>query len=79
MWDSEKQQEFEATVKHVNSAFPKQVNSASLFNRWNECQKYIEQARTLAETFQEHSKDQPPITTLPELGELLKNCVWSVM
>lgn len=76
MWDSEKQQEFQATVKQLDSQFPKQVNSGSLFDRWNECQKYIEQARTLAKTFQDHSKDQPLIETLPELGELLKNCVW---
>ena len=74
--DSEKQRVFEATVKLVNSAFPKQINARPLLDRWHECQKYIQHALTLAEIFRKHNSSRVPIQTLPELGELLKNCVW---
>ncbi|CAD6586563.1 MAG: hypothetical protein ASARMPRED_002760 [Alectoria sarmentosa] len=40
------------------------------------CQMYIHTALRLAKSFQEYSKDRPPIQTRPELGELLKNAVW---
>lgn len=76
MPDHQKQQEFEQVVKLYNSWFPKQINSRSLLDRWDECQMYIHVASKLAKSFQEYSKDRPPIQTLPELGELLKNSVW---
>ena len=74
----ERQKVFEAAVKLVNSAFPKQINARPLLDRWNECQKYIQHALTLAKIFQKHNNSRVPIQTLPELSELLKNCVWSV-
>ena len=74
----ERQKVVEATVKLVNSAFPKQINARPLLDRWHECQKYMQHALTLAKFFHEHKNSRPPIQTLPELGELLKNCVWSV-
>ena len=74
--DFEKQRVFEATVKLVNSAFPKQINARPLLDRWHDCQKYIQHALTLAEIFHKHNGSRVPIQTLPELGELLKNCVW---
>ena len=74
--DIERQRVFEATVKLVNSAFPKQINARPLLDRWPECQKYVQHALTLAETFHKNKSSRVPIQTLPELGELLKNCVW---
>ena len=72
----ERQKSFEATIRRLNSDFPKQISGRSLFDRGEECRKGIEQAWTLVKDFQEHSKDPHPLQTLPELGELLKNCVW---
>ena len=74
--NAERQKVFEATVKLVNSAFPKQINARPLLDRWHDCQKYIQHALTLAKYFRDHQNSQFPIQTLPELGELLKNCVW---
>lgn len=76
MTDHEKQEEFEEAVKLVNAAFPKQINGRPLLDRWVECQKNIEQASALAKAFKDHSKNNAPLQTLPELGELLKNCAW---
>ena len=77
-WKIWRQRVFEATVKLVNSAFPKQINARPLLDRWHECQKYIQHALTLAEIFHKHHSSRVPIQTLPELGELLKNCVWYI-
>ena len=75
---AERQNVFESAVKLINSVFPKQVNSRPLLDRWNDCQKYIEHVLALAEIFQKYQNGRNRIQTLPELGELLKNCVWSV-
>ena len=76
MAEHHQQKDFETAVVTVNSKFPNQVKGRPLLDRWPECQTHIEQALSLAKTFQNHSKDLPPLETLPELGELLKNCVW---
>lgn len=76
--DSERQEVFEAAVKLINSAFPKQINARPLLDCWHVCQKYIQHAITLAQIFQKHKQSRFPIQTLPELSEMLKNCVWSV-
>ena len=76
MAEHHQQKEFEIAVVTVNSKFPNQVKGRPLLDRWPECQAHIDQALSLGKTFQNHSKDLPPLKTLPELGELLKNCVW---
>lgn len=76
--DAERQNVFESAVKLINSVFPKQVNSRPLLDRWHDCQKYIEHVLALAKIFQKYKDGRTPIRTLPELGELLKNCVWLV-
>lgn len=71
------QSAFDTTVKLINFAFPKQVNSKPFLDRWKECATSIEHAMDLATRFKESSKTRKGrLKTSPELQELMKNCVW---
>ena len=67
---------FALAVVLNNSSFPKKVKGRPFLDGWVECEKHLSSALDPAQMFKLSSLERPPIETIPEFGELLKNCCW---
>ena len=60
----------------LNYWFPKMGGSVSLYDRWEECARYLKHALSLAKLFKSSSSSDSALKSSPNLDELLKNCAW---
>ena len=72
----ERQAAFEAAVRLVNEAFPKQIHGRPFHKVWERCELYIQEVLFLTQKFEHFRKSEFPVSAPPEFGELLKNAAW---
>ncbi|KAL8950292.1 MAG: hypothetical protein Q9222_003658 [Ikaeria aurantiellina] len=72
----ERQSAFDAAVRLIDEAFPKQIHGRPLHSAWERCETYIQEALFLAGKFEDFLKQGQPLTAVPEFSELLKNAAW---
>ncbi|KAJ4295250.1 hypothetical protein N0V90_007261 [Kalmusia sp. IMI 367209] len=73
-----RQEAFSTVAKLINARFPKMGGSASLFDHWEECSRWLPHCQSLAAAYvrQESARKRDRLATSPDLEELLKNCAW---
>ncbi|KAL8711218.1 MAG: hypothetical protein Q9220_004363 [cf. Caloplaca sp. 1 TL-2023] len=72
----ERQPAFDAAVRLIDEAFPRQIHGRPLHSAWERCETYIQEVLFLAAKFEDFEKQGQPLTALPEFSELLKNAAW---
>lgn len=73
---AERQSAYDAAVKLISEAFPKQVNGRPLFPVWERCENYIQDGLFLAYKFRDFKEYGASISAPKGFSELLTNVVW---
>ncbi|KAI9817882.1 MAG: hypothetical protein M1827_001001 [Pycnora praestabilis] len=75
--EEELQDAFNSAVHIVYEAFPKQVNGRPLVPHWQQCQRYVQDALTLAFNYRKLKRSKLFTLKSPRrLTRLLANCTW---
>ena len=72
----ERQDAYNAAVKLIYEAFPKQINGRPLFPVWERCENYIQDGLFLAYKWRDFKKLGTKIAAPEGFSELLKNVAW---
>ncbi|KUJ15903.1 uncharacterized protein LY89DRAFT_719586 [Mollisia scopiformis] len=73
----ERQTIFDAAIRVVSMAFPKQINGETLEGETETCSRLIPHVMSLASRYIEfESHATSPLEPTNELGSLLKSCIW---
>ena len=72
----ERQAAFNAAVRLIEEAFPRQVQGRPLHTAWERCESNIQEVLFLRRKYEDFRNAGRPVTAPPEFGELLKNAAW---
>jgi hypothetical protein len=71
-----RQAAFDAAVRLVYEAFPKQVNGRTLHPVWEQCETFIQDAQFVAYKYADFKKAGAPVSAPEELVKLLTHAAW---
>ena len=72
----ERQAAFDAAVRLIDEAFPRQIHGRLMHNAWERCEANIQDVLFLAAKYEDFKNSGKPVTAPQEFGELLKNAAW---
>ena len=72
----ERQSAFDAAVRLIDEAFPRQIHGRLMHNKWERCEANIQDVLFLTAKYEDFRKAGRPVAAPPEFGELLKNAAW---
>jgi hypothetical protein len=74
------QESFNAAVRLVYEAFPKQQRGDPLYDQWSDCERYVQHALRLFSRFREyshaHERTTKALSAIEEFVRLGSNCGW---
>ena len=71
-----RQAAFDAAVRLIHEAFPKQINGRPLHPVWEQCETHIQDALFVAYRYDDFKKAGAPVSAPKELAELITNAAW---